>query len=73
MDQQPFRTRVDIIRDALEKCIISLEVYVHGGNPNSSYRDGINPFYVMGSNEALAAAKAALEVLNGGSQIKAKA
>jgi hypothetical protein len=35
------------------EAIASLKVYVYGGNPNSPYRGGINPFYVMGSKESL--------------------
>lgn len=48
------------LRGALGKVMTVLPVYVNGGNPNSPYKEGINPFYVMGSKEVLDVVQAAL-------------
>lgn len=47
----------DELVEALKACIGDLQTYVHGGNPNSLYKDEGHYFYVLGGKENLERAK----------------
>ncbi len=46
----------------LEACkkMLSVLIICNGDNPNSIYKNGINPFYVMGATEAISEGKQAI-------------
>jgi len=53
---------------ALKNCAGKLQTYVDSGNPRSPYKNGINPFYVLGSKEALKDAEQALNSIKAGKE-----
>ena len=69
-DAQPASSVNAEVVKALKNCAGKLQTYVESGNPRSPYKDGINPFYVLGSKEALKDAEQALNSIKAGKDTK---